>query len=431
MDVETIIEEPIEELDSPESDLGETEEILDSPEGEESAEDKESPDPAYTTKFSREMRAAIRQLEQQHPEQAKYLKHLRENHARIFALTQLEPKGIDGVREKYALLDGLVRGEAKGPEALTAIQEELAAVEEVDNLLAAGDPRAFEALGEDFNAGLAKLAPAYLERIQKSDPAAFEAAIMPHVIGQLANTEVLKAFNDLVDVLNTKDDPRLDDSAKYKYVFSALAKMAEGFNGLSAKAAQAKTTPTVTADPLQDRQSTLDKREQDFHWNTNIAPLAATHENQTFDNLLKPYQQRLKLDASATADLKQAFKAAMNRAGSADADYMRQMKIYRGQKNPDPQAVANFVKNAINKHSKAAMESLIKARYGAFLGGSKAKTQVAKPGAKQTGPVPANVEVRSVKPAMNEIDHRNTPVEWLAAKKYRLYSGKVVQVRSN
>ena len=118
----------------------------------------------------------------------------------------------------------------------------------------------------------------------------------------------------------------------------------------------------------------------------------------------------------------------MNRAGSADAEYLRQMKIYRGQKNPDPQAVSNFVKNAINKHSKNVMEQIVKARYGAFLAGKPKTATQAKPGARPTGPVAPNVEVRTVKPPMNEIDHKRTPIEWLAQKKYYLTSGKVIQV---
>jgi len=430
--LETVIEEPIEqELDGgiEQPELAAEEPV----EGEgEPVEQQESPSNPYTTQFSREMRAALKAWEQANPEAAKFAKQARDNHARLFALTQLEPKGIDGVREKYALLDGLVRGEAKGVDALTSIQEELAAVEEVDNLLAAGDPRAFDALGEDFNQGLAKLAPAYLERVQKSDPAAFEAAVMPHVVRTLAGSDALKAFNDLVDVLNTKDDPRLDDAAKFKYVFTALQKMAEGLNSLSTKV-QAKPTEQAQGDPLQDRQTKLEKQEQEFHWNTRIQPVATQHENQTFETLFKPYQQRLKLDAGAKADLLKAFKAGMKDAGNGDSEYLRQMKIYRGQRNPDPQAVANFVKNAINKHSKTVMESLVKARYGAFLAG-KAKPTVQQRTSTKPGPTAPNVEIRTVKPPAHEIDHRNTPIEWMAKSypggpKYRLFGGKVVQVR--
>jgi len=92
--------------------------------------------------------------------------------------------------------------------------------------------------------------------------------------------------------------------------------------------------------------------------------------------------------------------------------------------------VANVVKNAINKHSKPVMEALIKARYSPFLNGApKPKATVNGNGAKPLGAVGPNVQIVSVKPAMSEIDHRNTPVDWMAKKQYKLYSGKIVQVR--
>jgi hypothetical protein len=398
----------------------------------------DSKDP-YTTQFSRDYRAAMKALEAQHPEQAKFLRQARDNHARLFALTQLEPKGIDGVRERYAMLDGLVRGDFKGPEALTAIQEELAGVEEVDNLLISGDPKAFDALGEDFNAGLAKLAPAYLERIAKNDPAAFEAAVLPHFVSTLAGSDLVKEFNALVDVLNSKDDPRFDDATKMKFAMTQLGKMGQWLNGLQAKAGEIKPAG-ATADggknSIAEERAQLEQERQTIHWDTKIKPGIVAHENKTFDTLFDPYQKRLKLDQGAKEDLQQAFKAGLTKAGNSDAEYLRQMKIYRAQKNPDPVAVANFVRNAINKHSKPVMEALIKARYSPFLAGKpKPIVQAGNNGnGTKPGPVSPNVEVRTVMPPRNEIDFQGTPVDWMAStrpggKQYRLYSGKVIQVR--
>jgi hypothetical protein len=403
-------------------------------EGTESTEQTEQQstesDSPYTTKFSREMRAALKAWEAANPDQARYAKQARDNHARLFALTQLEPKGIDGVREKYALLDSLAIGDSKGIEAVTAMQEQLAGVEEVDSLLAAGDPRAFEALGEDFNQGLAKLAPAYLDRVRQTDPAAYEAAILPHFVSQLANSDLVKEYNALVDVLNAQDDPRLDDATKMKFAISQLSKMGQWMNGLAGKVGEIKPTANTQQSEFEQQRTEFEREKQQMHWDTRIKPLAVQHENQTFNALFEPYQKRLRLDEGAKADLLQAFKAGLNRVGSADKEYLRQMKIYQGQRNPDPVAVANYVKNAINKHSKAVIESLVKARYSPFLNGKPKTAPVTANGTKPAAPVAPNVEIRTVKPPMDEIDHRNTPVEWLAMKKYRLYSGKIVQVRS-
>src|SRR6266567_2668444 len=170
--------------------------------------DQTDPSNPYTTKFSREMRTALKQWEQANPEAAKFAKQARDNHARLFALTQLEPKGIDGVREKYALLDSLAHGEAKGPEALTAMREELAGIQQIDAKVAAGDPTALDSFGPDFNAGLAKLAQAILDRILSSDPEAHESIMLPQHVKFLAGSQFVKDYNDIIDVLNTQGDPR-------------------------------------------------------------------------------------------------------------------------------------------------------------------------------------------------------------------------------
>jgi len=386
----------------------------------------EAQDDPYTTKFSREYRAALKAMETAHPESAKYLKQARDNHARLFALTQLEPKGIDGVRERYALLDSLAVGDVKGTEAISAMQERIQATDQVDQMLAAGDPKALESLGPDFDSGLAKLAPTILDRVMRSNPEAYQAAIQPHIVESLKNSDLVQNFNALVDILNTTNDPRLDDKAKMAMTIDKLGKMGQWLNSQSEKAT---TLPQASQQPdkLAEERTAFDKERQDHHWDTQIKPQAVQHENAKFEELFKPYNLRLKLDAGAKTDLMQSFKAALGKAGSADAEYQRQMKIYRAQKNPDPTAVTNFVKNSINKHSKTVMETLIKARYSPFLSG-KPKAVVAT--AAGTRPAAPNVEIRSVKPPMSEIDHRNTPVEWLAMKQYRLNSGKVIQVRA-
>jgi hypothetical protein len=392
----------------------------------------DQPDSPYTTKFSREMRAALKAWETANPESARFAKQARDNHARLFALTQLEPKGIDGVREKYALLNSLAVGDSKGIEAVTAMQERLAGVEEVDEMLASGNPKAFDALGPDFDAGLAKLAPAYLDRVKASDPAAYEAAILPHFVSQLAQSDLVREYNALVDVLNAQDDPRFDDATKMKFAISQLTKMERWMNGLAGKVGEIKPNGQVNTQQseLEQQRTELERERQQIHWDTKIKPLALQYENQTFNSLLDPYQKRLRLDDGAKADLLQAFKNGLENAGLRDKEYMRQMKIYQGQRNPDPNAVANYVKNAINKHSKTVLEGLVKARYGSFLAGKpQTQVKVTTNNGKPAGPVEPNVEIRTVKPPMSEIDHQRTPIEWLAQKKYRLYSGKIIQVR--
>lgn len=423
------------EIGGPEDEAIEAEGIDNAdPEGGPEGQPKDDP---YTTRGGREHRAAMRAMAAAHPEYAKFLNEEKSNYARMFALMQLEPKGIDGVRERYALLDSLSHGETKGPEAVTAMQERLASIDEVDQAFLNGDVKALEAFDESFNPGLAKLAGPILDRVRQSDPNAYTAAILPHVVESLKSSELVQNFNGMVDKLNeqpptwlTPDQKQQWAAEKMKSVIGFVGGMGNWLNSTQEKAGSlSEVKPGQEQDKFQQERQQFEQEKQQQHWDTSIKPVTVAHENAKFEELLKPYNLRLKLDAGAKADLQQSFKAALNRAGTSDAEYQRQMKIYRAQKNPDATAVTNFVKNAINKHSKTVMEGLIKARYSSFLNGKTAQPQT-KPGGQQAPPVAPNIEIRSVKPPMHEIDHRNTTVEQLAQKIYRLTNGKLIQVRA-
>ena len=108
------------------------------------------------------------------------------------------------------------------------------------------------------------------------------------------------------------------------------------------------------------------------------------------------------------------------------------MNFYRKQKNPDAGAVLNSVKAQLAKTAKNAFDQVKAERWEAFLGAKPKVNSPAQPnGAKPAGPVPPNVEIRTVKPPMSEINHRATPIEWLAMKQYRLNSGKIIRVVPN
>lgn len=403
---------------------------------EERGTETDAKDNPFTTQFSRDYRKWINETKAANPEAAKYLQQAKNDYGRLFALQQLEPKGIDGIREKYALLDSLTHGEAKGSEALAAMQESLREAEEVDSYILQGDPRAFESMGEEFNEGLAKLAPAYLERLAQSSPEAFNAAVMPHLVGTLAKSPAIQDFNAMVDVLNEAPPNWLTEQQKSQWAADRLqrviqhaGKMGEWFNSLGDKAKVNPAAPDPQKQKFDEERTKFEQERIEHHWNTNIRPAAIQAENAKFEELFKPYQQRLKLNDAARNDLLQSFKAGMSKAANQDQEYMRQLKMFRGQKTPDAAAVTNYVKNAINKHSKGVMESIVQARYGSFLAGKPKTAPTQQKPVAGKGPVGPNVEIRTVKPPFDEIDHKRTPIPWLHQGKYYLKSGKIVQVQ--
>lgn len=421
--------------EQPEEELGNAEGGLE-PEPDTEQPEDEAASGEFTTKFGREYRAWLNGLKQTNPEAAKFVKQARDSYGREFALKQLEPRGIDGIREKYALLDTLNHGEAKGSEAITAMQQSLQEWDDFDQAILSGDPKAFEGITPEFDAGMAKLAPQYLDRVAKSDPAAFESAILPHVANMLGNNDALKQFNYLVDIFDGKYG-QLDGQTLYARTIECLSKMGKSFNELGQKAVEARTPASI--DPkisqVDQRSAALDQREQKMHWDTKIEPKVQAHEKSTFDKLFDPYQKRLKLGDAQKAGAFKAFHQGIITAAQGDQDFQRQYKLYKSQKSPDAAAVANFINVALSKYGKTAMDELVKDRYEPFLNGTRKAQQNGKPGTRPQGPVEPHVEVRSVKPPMHEIDHQNTPLDWTAmsypgGRKYRLLSGKVVQVRS-
>ena len=90
---------------------GAVEEIIESSPSGESTEstpqvDTEKDDP-YSSKSSKaysEWLKAQREAFKDDPNASKFLRLSKDNHARLYQLQQMEPRGIDGIREKYAML---------------------------------------------------------------------------------------------------------------------------------------------------------------------------------------------------------------------------------------------------------------------------------------------------------------------------------------
>jgi hypothetical protein len=361
------------------------------------------------------------------PEGAKFAKQAQTDHFRAHEIATLEPNGLTAMREKYALLESV-----GGPAAITQMQERIAETDAVDAALAAGDPKALESLGPDFDPGLAKLAPQILDRVMRSNPEAYAAAILPHLMSGLMNSPMVGDLNRMIDALQA---PHLDDKGKLAAVTQLLGRIGQWFDANEKKAGQLKAAPTVDKErgQFEQERTKFEQEQQQAHWNNGIAPQVASFEKSKLEELYKPYEGKLKLDAAAKADLFETFKARMTAAGRADAAYMKQMEIYRKQKNPDPAIVANFVKAAINRHAKNVVEGAIKARYGRFLGAAKKTTGAATTtvqGARSSTTTAGQAAVVvSAKPKPEEIDYQRTSEKDQWDGLYTLKTGKKVQYR--
>ncbi len=336
------------------------------------------------------------------PEGQRFAKQVRADFYKAQQIAEIDPEGINGIRQKYALLESI-----GGVEAVADLQERAAESDALDQALGAGDPRALDTLGPEFDAGLARLAPAFLDRVMRADPEAFSTALLPHVMSTLAGATLTADLSRMVEVMNAA---HLDEKGKLDSIGKLLRSIAQFYRTTEQKAAQVKSAPVdQERRAFEQERSRFEQQQQQAHWSNNIIPQVASHEKQKLEEAFRPYAAKLRLDPAGTEDLFSAFRARLKEVGQADAAYIKQMGIYHKQKNPDPATVGNFVKAAINRHYKSVVDGVVKARYGRFLGAAQAQSRrvqpAARPGAARSG-APTIV---SAKPSPEEIDYRRTP----------------------
>jgi hypothetical protein len=399
----------------------------------------------FESKAARELSQWLKGIRDADPSNAKHARALKDIFGQQFAFKKEFQGGLDEARGIKALVDSVIHQgadgqELKGAEAIAALQDSVREYAEIDELLARGDPKALESLGEDFNEGLAKLAPAILDRIAQSDPDAYAAAVLPHFVKALAGSELVSNFNGMVDVLNETAPNWLTEAQKTAWaadqqrkVVALAGNMGKWLNAQAAKAGELPKSAgrqNGSGKPPVDREAQQTQREQDYHWNTNISPKLDSHAAQSFAQLFAPYAKRLHLDAPTTNALKMEFSKRVAGQAAKDQAYMGQLKRYRGMRNPDPGTVLNFAKVNFDKHAKTVMDALVNERYKPFLSGKPRTVAPGGNGSKSAAPPAPGWRVSTVRPADSEIDFKHADfVNLRHLNKYPLKKGGGVIVR--
>jgi hypothetical protein len=403
----------------------------------------EATEDAYSPKAAREYSQWLKGLKEASPDNAKFVRMAKDAFSHNFALNQMDKKGLDGVRERYALLDSVIhndpeRGELKGTEAIAAIQDTLREYADIDERIARGDATAIDAFDDAMKAGIVKMAPAILDMARQTDHEVYAAAVLPHFVEQLKSSDLVRNYNGLVDVLNEQMPNWLPEDKKQAWQADKMQRvlgLAGGMgNWLNAQADKVKGfTPGEAKlngkSAFDQREQQFNQREQDHHWNTNIGPKLDAHASTRFTELFRPFATRLKLDIPTTNALKMEFSKRVSGEVAKDKGYMDQLKRYRAMKNPDPATVTNFGKVNFDKHAKTTLEALVKERYNPFLSGKPGP----KPGSTPSkGPSPSiGVQTVSVRPAEGTYDPRGRTEDDIYKDIFRLKNGKVVRYARN
>lgn len=358
---------------------------VDVSEPQEPQQETQEPKEEDGSKFSKEYRAEIKKWRDEqgklNPNVLKYSKQAIDDHGRMLELARLDPKGINGVRETYAMIQA-----AGGPQAITELQQRVADYDQTDALLAAGDPKVLDTLGENFNEGLAKLTPALIDRLAQSNPQAYASALLPHLVNSLMQSDLVKHLDAAIGDL---ENSGYDEQTKLNRTKQALAAVSKWFQDIQGKAGEMKKAPAANPEmeKFQQEKTAFEQQRQKAFWDNEVTPDIVKYENTEIEKYLAPYQNRLKLDPASKAKLVSDIKQALSAAAKKDTNYTKQMQLYQSSKKPDAAAIKNFVQNGINRYVKGAVDTEVNARYGMFLKGRAATPQQngAKPPASGNG----------------------------------------------
>ena len=425
--MEAVLDAGLEQVDSPESSGGEQQQT--------------PPDPKQA---DREYSAWIKSLKED-GDSGKHYRRIKDDFSRLQTLNRIDPKGIDGVRERYAALDGVAYGDKKGIDAISNMQSALAQSQTALDAIAQGD---LSQLDDDQRQGMTRMAPKILDMLAESDADGYVKAVLPHFVDALRGSELYSAYGQLVDVLSQKPPLWMKPEQKADWTNDRLSAviqhattMGQWFKAQEDRAKEiggdGKAKPGMDGETQAKPESQGGTANPQF-WKDNVYPETNAHAEKTFTDELRPWADKLAKAGFRLSDgKKQALAGELMQGVIAEAnkneDYKSQMARYNRQRSPDKSSVVSLFRSEFSKHAPGVMEKLIRRDYGQILdkrtapkvnGNGNGNGSKAAPIAPQKG-----VKIVSVKPSRADIDFPRTPADWLYQNKWRMKDGTVQHYR--
>jgi hypothetical protein len=353
------------------------------------------------------------------------------------------PKGVAEMKEAKAFIDTV-----GGHEGLENLQNQVAAINESDELLYAGDPKIIENIVEDLKGqgklgALAKLAPAFWDALKVNDNDGFYKAFSPHFLSALQDVEMPETMAGLSAALAKGDAAGIAEAKRI------VDGMTNWYKGLESKSAQTKADAVSPERvKLDEERKAFAKEQNDFKTNQSEAFKTAVGKesehlnNQVLGSDLKVYlkmpffQGFTKENLTPLASqIKQDLFATLK----ADKAYQAQMKALWGTKNPDRAKIVEYHKAKLESISFETVKNTVQRMYPGYAKGGPAAGRVAAAEVKKAAVVKTDAAAAAsgkpvlvaVKPKWEEIDWSKDEKQYLyiAGKAYLKASGKLVTWR--
>jgi hypothetical protein len=337
------------------------------------------------------IRDAVRELSATSPAHAKILKAMADSH---FRESQGWKAAFD-TPQKASEAKSIIES-AGGIEGIAAQAERIATYDQQDAALKDGNPEVLDAMFKDFPEGAAALAPHYLDRLQKANPDAYNAAIGPHAVQMLVQANV---GSHLEAILAEKDPAR---------AMAMVNQLNDWFKGQKQNAAQFQAGNGQRKNPeadkiAKDREALNTEKEKIFQDAVSgkvnaavAAPLAS---------VVDQYSKQYKLNETQKAHYQKTLADAVIAEMNGDKTYLKQVELRKGSKDRTHDSISAYISGEFNRRAKDKAFEVAKSIYGSPRAGSVAQngTGVIKAGEPKTAPGGGPLLI-SAKPPMNLID---------------------------
>lgn len=281
-----------------------------------------------------QIRATLKAFREASPDHGPAAKLLNDGYSRYEAYKSVFPT-VDEARNIKTHLETV-----GGMEGLAAMQQTLASIEETDALLDAGDPKILDQIVEDSPEGFKRLAPHYINRLQKLDPIAYAQALQPHFVRSLIDSN----FPAVMDHLSRQ----VADKPEAQAIVQNIQRWFEEQKSL-AERQNADTLNPEREKIASEWQKLNQERQKGLQ--SDIGHQVDSHIRQELGTRLRPYSAALNaLPEAVRLDVARAVITKLAEAIKADKAYQIQNSAMLQARKPDKEKII-----ALNKAKVTAL----------------------------------------------------------------------------
>jgi hypothetical protein len=378
---------------------------------------EEEQEPTDGRKVPDDVRKALKALRDSSPENAKAARALNDVYGREQAYKQV----FASVKDAQAAQSTIQTIESFG--GLEAVQTTVAEIEEIDQLLQAGDFKAIDKLVEVSGEGFSKIAPEMLNRLQSSNPDAYAAAIRPHLVDAIGKSGLSDAFGAVIQALDLANTPGATAEFKGKFEGQAKEGLSKIYQYLQNLGKQAPVTaPVQDTGKFTEREQALASREA-AAFNTEVASLANGKMNTSLSKAVAPYVGKFTPDQRK--DFTQSVYDEIGKLVKADKVYQGQKDSLFKSKTKDAGKIATLMGAKFDAVVGQAAKNVYSRRYGTTApAAAKSATQ----GQPATAVAAGKPTLVNELPNRNDVDWSKTDEDMMIRGIRVLKNGKTVKL---